>query len=68
MMTKKDIYERLGYTSMTPVYNKYITTDKIAQELGFDCLEKFKSARKFTLEQTRKTNSFLDLIVQETGS
>lgn len=68
LLTKKNIYLELGYKSMTPVYNKYITTDKIAKELGFSTLQDFKKVRKFTLDQSKKIRFFLDDVVHKTSS
>lgn len=61
LLTKRDIFESLGYTSMTMVYKK-ILTKEILQELGFDSVKEFKNIKIFTLEQSRTIRIFLEEI------
>lgn len=64
LLNKKDIVNRLGYSSMTMVYKK-ILTNEIIKELGFKSITDFKKIRKFNLHQSRVITQFLDKLLKE---
>jgi adenylate cyclase class IV len=59
LIDKKDIANKLGYSSMTMVYKKVLTAE-IIKQLGFKSVIEFKKIRKFNLHQSRVIIEFLD--------